>query len=236
MILRFLCTIFALLFFALSPSYAVVIMESDVEIFAVKIPNHLKRLSKGKYEASFNFFKLFISLKSDAPLKKIAISNEKIPSKELEVLGPWLLSIKTLKSLSLNAALVNQNEPFIQKLASWLKASDSNNLEELDLSNNPLGYNTAYILEALKTNKGLKRLSLNNTYPTSDMYSEALEESLAQNKTLEFFSFCGNKVPCLEWMEPLYKRPPGLPFIKVDISGTNESEQREFFLSLKAKQ
>jgi hypothetical protein len=130
----------------------------------------------------------------EAPMRHLKVSFIIDPSPEdLRLLITQLSSNPTLETLDLaNCKLNNKHEAFIRDLGNLLKTTTT--LKTLDLRQNPLGWMTRYITEALPQNTSLKNLNLDETYTkAADIVSFNIEAELS-GSSLNHFSFRDNKV------------------------------------------
>ena len=145
----------------------------------------------------------------------------------MERLGNWLFANQHLKSLSLvGCHLTGGDYPdgkqylFLGRLKTWLESHK--NLEELNLTGNPLNYGTATVIEALRKNQSLKSLILDATYTKDDMFAETFAEDLKANKTLTSFSFRNNKI-CMYMGGIIDDLKESISLVHVDFTGTDYS-------------
>ena len=111
----------------------------------------------------------------------------------MDILAKGLCKNSTLKTLTLlknDVGFKNESPSKFTGMAEMLAINDK--LEELDLSDNPLGSaGVTWIAEALESNKGVKRLYLYRT-DCGDEGAAALAKMLGVNKTLEFRYLCSD--------------------------------------------
>jgi hypothetical protein len=154
-------------------------------------------------------------------IEQLSITGHDFSSGELEQLGKWLFTrdnaLISLSFTDCNLHGGSYRNLFLTNFARWLEKNEK--LEELNLSGNLLGNKIAGILKVLRKNKGLKKLFLDRTYLTGDLFHDSNEDLLYRaisgaqipdsiedlfpkniieyfryNSTLKLFSFRENKM------------------------------------------
>ena len=131
-------------------------------------------------------------LSENSTVRVLRLSNDDITNEGLDILAKGLCKNTTLETLTLKNVFLCKNESPSKFTGMTEMLAINDKLEELDLSDNPLGcVGVTWIAEALESNEGVKHLMLERTH-CGDEGGAALAKMLGINKTLECLYRCAS--------------------------------------------